>query len=1023
MTTGAPVVAGSGRDILKSIDAFASLHQERRRELLDVCELASFNAGARICSASEPWHALYVVLSGKVRLIDDRSSEAVPLDTLARGAHFGERSILYGEAGSFSADCLAEVTLLKLAKQTFDAFLDAHPDAARSVNEHLSQAALRSFLAGSTIFSSLGPEELTLVAGALKHKSLRAGEFLIREGDTAKELFIVEEGQFRVYRSEAPEEPLAVVRRGEVVGETALLRGLRRNANVVAEVPSTVFVLPGDVFLTLVQSQTQLAASMEALIRQRTSASTEIPAELEPPEAGQVADRLEWIEPPYIPPRRFGLRRGKPALVRQQSVMDCGAACLATVVLHYGKRVSLNRMRELARVGTAGASMLHLVEAAKEMGFETIPVLGTYEHLQKNHLPAIVNWCGYHWIVVHAIDDNRVVVADPAQGIVELRKGDFLANWTLYTIYLRPTERFAQVIESPPALTQFRTYLHPYRRLLYEIALASLTLQIFSLAAPMFTKFVIDDVITKGEQRWLMSALVAMSAITLLQLALGYFRQRILLYVSLRLNVRLLTDFYRQVLSLPIPFFESRKVGDVVTRFEENIKISSFFTGTGLDFFIDTITAFLYLGLMFYYNVQLTLVSLAFVSLHIVNLRLLTPYLQHAYRDVFQKSTEVHSHTIESVQGLRTIKVLGIEHFVRWTWENLFARFTNSLFKTIKYQVVSGLASQLVNHSSAVAILFYGAWLVLQNRLTLGELVAFTVLGQAVSGPITKVVQSWDRLQETLNAVERLNDVYEAKPEIAAQPPANSVVLPALRGTVRFDNVTFRYGPGSKNVLQNISLEIKPGHRIAFVGRSGSGKSTFSKLILGFYRPSSGSIHVDGFLLDSLWLPSLRRQIGVVPPDSFLFRGTIRENICRARPEAAMTEVTRAARLAAAHDFIAALPAGYETMLEEGATNLSGGQRQRISLARCLLQNPRMLILDEATSALDNETERLVMRNLAEAFSGRTILMIAHRLSTVRNADLIAVLDRGNIIETGNHDQLMAQRGMYYFLSTQQLNL
>ena len=1023
MTTGVPTPAASGRDILKSVDTLGSLHEERRRELTELCQLASYNTGTLICSASEAWHALYVVLSGKVRLIDDRSGKATTLDTLTRGAYFGERSILFGEPGPFSAECLTEATLLKLPKKDFDDFLTAHPDAAQNINAHLSQAALRSFLAGSTVFSSLGPQELALVAGALKHKSVRAGEFLIRQGDAAKHLFIVEEGHFRVFRDEAPEQTLAGVGRGEVVGETALLRGLPRNANVVAEVPSTVFVLPADVFLTLVESQNQFASSLEVLIRERSPATTETRTKPEQSAVVRVADRLRWKAPPYVPPAKFRLRRAKPALVRQQSVMDCGAACLTSVALHYGKRVSLNRMRELARVGAAGASMLHLVEASRSLGFEAHSVLGTYEHLQNNQLPAIANWCGYHWIVVHAVHDDRVMVADPGRGIVELTKEEFLANWTRYTIYLRPTEAFAEVIESPPALTQFRGYLNPYRRLLFEIMLASLTLQIFSLLAPMFTKFVIDDVITKGERRWLSSALIAMSAITVLQLALSYFRQRILLYVSLRLNTRLLADFYRQVLSLPIPFFESRKVGDVVTRFEENIKVSSFFTGTGLDFFIDTITAFLYLGLMLYYNVQLTLVVLAFAWLHAVNLRFLTPHLQVAYRDVFQKSAEVHSHTIESVQGLRTIKVLGVEHFVRWTWENLFARLTNAVFKTVKYQAISGLASQLVNHCSAVAILFYGAWLVLENRLTLGELVAFTVLGKAVSEPITKVVQSWDRLQEALNAVERLNDVYEAKPELAPEPSTESVVLPALRGTVRFENVTFRYGAGGRNVLQNITLEIKPGQRIAFVGRSGSGKSTFSKLLLGFYRPTSGKIFVDGFAIDSLWLPSLRRQIGVVPQDSFLFRGTIRDNIARARPQASMKDISWAAKMAAAADFIGALPAGYETMLEEGATNLSGGQRQRISLARCLLQNPRMLILDESTSALDNETEQTVMRNLAEAFSGRTILMIAHRLSTVRNADLIVVLDRGNVIETGNHDQLLAQRGMYYFLSTQQLNL
>jgi ATP-binding cassette subfamily B protein len=741
------------------------------------------------------------------------------------------------------------------------------------------------------------------------------------------------------------------------------------------------------------------------------------PAEEAPP---PPAAELRWQSAEYTPRRRIWRRC---PVIRQQSAMDCGPACLATVCAYYGKRVNLNRLRELARVGTTGASMLHLMRAAREIGFDTIPMLATLDHLRANHLPAIVNWKGYHWVVVYSLDAGHVQVGDPGGGLIRMPIEEFENGWTRYTLYLRPAPAFAGLEESPRTLKQFTPYLRPFRATLFEIGLASLTMQVLALLLPAFTKFVLDDVIVAQHTQWLRTALIALSAAIALQWAAARSRQQLLLLVSRRVNVRLLGDFYRHVLSLPLPYFERRKVGDIVSRLEENTKLTAFFTSTGVEAGIDAIMACLYFGLMLHYNSRLTLVCMAFLGLHIVNIYVVTPRLQQGFRMVFQSGAELHSHTIESLRGLATIRVLGIDHHIRWAWENFFARFANAYFSTLKYSIGSGLASQVSNVAGEVAVLFYGADLVMRNQLTVGGLVAFTVLFQSLTGPLARLVGSWQRVQEALNSVERLNDVYESAPESPDAPGENLIVLPRLNGHIRLEEVTFRYDPESRNVLQNVTLEIHMGQRVAFVGRSGSGKSTLAKLLLGFYAPTSGRVLVDGFDLSDVWLPSLRRQIGVVPQESFLFRGTIRENIVQGKPDAAPADVERTARLADAHEFIARTPLGYETMLEENAANLSGGQRQRIAIARVLLQQPRMLLLDEATSALDNESERRLMQNLEESFSSLTTVLIAHRLSTVRNADLIVVLDHGNIVEQGTHDQLMQRRGLYYVLSTQQLNL
>jgi ATP-binding cassette subfamily B protein len=730
---------------------------------------------------------------------------------------------------------------------------------------------------------------------------------------------------------------------------------------------------------------------------------------------------LEWQQPRYVAARRLPVR-GKPN-VRQQSAMDCGAACLATVARFHGKRVSLNRVREAARVGTSGASMLNIKRAAEAMGFETIPMLATTEHLRANALPAIVNWKGYHWIVVYSIDDRHVTVADPGQGLLRLSLSEFEEGWTRYTLYLQPTPAFGEVEESNPTLKQFTPYVRPYRRILLEIVGASLAIQVLAIFLPVFTKFIVDDAIIGQHTQWLVAALVAMGAVIGLNWAVSLARQSLLLTVAQRINVRMLADFYRHVLSLPLPFFEQRRTGDIISRFEENTKLTSFFTSTGADVLIDTLTAVMYLVLMVHYNARLTALCAAFLVLHILNLYWVTPRMQHVLRNAFQRGAELQSHTIESLKGLRTIRTLGIEPYIRWTWENLFARYTNEYFKTLKYSVASGLLSQFINASGQVAVLFYGAWMVLQGQLSLGALVAFTAFLQGLIAPATKLVGSWQRLQEAMNSVERLNDVYESAPETTAEPGDDHLVVPRLNGFLRFDSLTFRYEPEGSNVLQNVSLQIHAGARVGFVGRSGSGKSTLLKLLMGFYAPVSGRVLVDGFDLSQVWLPSLRRQIGVIPQESALFRGTIRDNIALASPSVPPSEVEWAARMADAHEFIARLPLGYDTVLEEQGSNLSGGQRQRIGIARAILQRPRMLVLDEATSALDNESERRVIANLRQEFAGCTVLMIAHRLSTVRHADLIVVLDHGNIVEQGSHEELMKRKGLYYFLSTQQLSL
>lgn len=1011
---------------LKQIEIFAGLGEEDLDAITKLCELVTVSAKDRICKAGEEEKGLYFILDGSIRLINDRGAGSpIVVDTLREGAHFGEDSLFSDAAARFSiyGEALS-TTLLWLPKDRFIVFRQQRPQIDTAIREYMAHNAMRIFLSRSAIFRHVPDDLLAKLIRVLATKEFKPGEFLIRQGEKGKEAYIVKEGKFKVYADEAPNTITAFVMPGDLVGEIALVKDVRRTRNVVAETAAVALVVPKKEFMVLMSEQEGLSRLVDNLIEQRTAA---LKKEVEKKVEVQAQPRADEVVPPFVvegykQPLKY--RTGRFPAVRQQSVMDCGAACLATVCRYYGKQVSLNQMRELARVGRAGASMLNILRAANELGFETIPVLSTIEHLAASHLPAIVNWDGYHWIVVYKITNKHVVVADPGEGLKKMPREEFIEGWTRYTLFLKPTEKIKRIEESKTTLKQFEPYVKPYRRLIYEIGLASFFIQILNMFLPLFTKFIIDDVIIKQNKQWLFYSMAGMLCLVAVNLIISFCRNNLLLSLSFKVSLLMVSDFYQQLLSLPLPFFENRKVGDITTRFQENENITDFMTNTGVQIFLDMVTAVLYLGLMFYFNVILATIAASLLFLNVFVVYYITPRLQHSYRDSFQKGADSESFLIESLKGWGTIKTLGIEHISRWIWENLYISFTNAYFKTIKYGMISGVLSGLVNNLGDVAVLFIGAVMVLKGSLTIGELIAFTVLVKSVSAPINALVGAWDTFQEALNSVERMNDVLEAKPEVTAQERKEKIEVPALHGHVKFENVTFRYEADAKtNVLQNINLEVEPGQRIAFVGRSGSGKSTLIKLLLGFYRPSSGNIYVDGFELKDIWLPSLRRQIGVVPQQSYLFKGQIWENISKAKPDASRAAVIEAAKLAGAHDFIKSFPEGYDTMLEEQGGNLSGGQRQRICIARMFMQNPHLLILDEATSALDNESERFVQQNIDTVFRDRSVFMIAHRLSTVRNSDLIVVIDKGNILEQGSHEQLMSQKGLYYFLSTQQLSL
>lgn len=713
----------------------------------------------------------------------------------------------------------------------------------------------------------------------------------------------------------------------------------------------------------------------------------------------------------------------KPPSILQQSQMDCGAACMSMICQYYGKRISVNDMRDRVRVGKAGASMANISAAATEIGFEPTMMKSTWDHLVEQELPAIGNWKGYHWIVLYEVTPKYVLVGEPAKGLIKIPKAEFTANWSGYLILLDPTERFSELPESPPQYQRILPYIYKYKMDIFRVFLAAMLLQIMAIFLPLTTSFIIDEIIMKENQAWLNIVFIGLIALLGIRTLLRWIWNEMVLRLGRALSLEIIRDVHAHMLGLTMRFFQDRVSGDITSRFKEHETITRFISNSGIQMISNLLALFLYGAVMIWLNPALTVAAFSLICFNILLVRFISPRIRQLFREYFVQGAETQSHLIESIKGLETIKTIGADTTATWTLGDLFARQANTQLRVQQYARWAQVLTNLINALSTITLLFWGATFVLDGAMSIGAMLAFNLLAYNLYRLIVALVTGWDELQEVFNAIERLGDITQKQLELSPFDPKGELIrLPKVRGAIRFEKITFRYQPDDlENVMQNFSLSIPAGQKVAFVGQSGCGKSTVIKLLYQFYRPNSGTIVVDGFKVEDLWLPSLREHLGLVIQKPLIFNGTIRDNIAIARPGATLEQVQEAARMALADEFIERIPGGYDAMLEEAGSNLSGGQQQRLALARAFLLRPSILILDEATSALDNTTESKVMANIEKAFAGCTILMIAHRLSTIRNCDQIVCLNKGMISEQGTHDELMNKRGIYFHLNEQSL--
>jgi ATP-binding cassette subfamily B protein len=711
---------------------------------------------------------------------------------------------------------------------------------------------------------------------------------------------------------------------------------------------------------------------------------------------------------------------GKYACVRQHDLVDCGAAALATVALHYRRPIGLEQMRDLAGTDRVGTNLLGLLRAAEKLGFAAKGAKGPYEALAQVPLPAVAHvkteeGLG-HFVVLHRVTKNAAVVADPARGVQKLSRDQFCRRWTGYLLVLVPEAKAPPVQAGQAPVSPWQRFLRllaPHTPVLLEAFVCALLLTLLGLSTSYFMQHLVDTVLPHHEGRLLNGLAVGMVLILLFRCLFSLLRQYLVTHVSRKVDLTLIAGYGRHILHLPLRFFEMRRVGEVLSRVSDAAKVREAISGTTLTAVVDGTLVLLLVVVLWLYDWQLALVATAFVPLLVLSAVAHHPAARRLSREAMEKSALFSAHLVEDVSGVETVKAFGAERARAEEGEARLVDLILDLFALQKLGMSMSAVGMLVTALSGIVILWYGGHRVMDGALTIGQLMFFNSLLGYLLGPLERLAAMDLKLQDALVAVDRLYQIMDIEAEARRGP--KKMTFAGGRLGLELQKVCFSYGCRS-NVLEDVSLRIPAGRTVALLGESGSGKSTVLKLLMGYYEPTAGRVRIGRADMRDFDLESLRRRIGLVSQEPFIFNGSVRDNIALGAPGATAEEVTEATRAAGLEEFILGLPERYDTIIGERGANLSGGQRQRLAIARALLRKPDILIFDEATSHLDTATERAIQRNLKTVLAGKTVVLVAHRLSTVRDADLIYVLHKGRVVEEGTHQQLLVREGYYWNL-------
>ncbi len=1006
---------------------FPQEHQERVRSLF---RKVQYDFGDLIVRQGDPADAFYILMTGRARVIKTTArGDEIALNVLRPGSEFGESALLSLEPRSASVRCSSIVEVLRLARDDFAGLIAEFPELRGYLEATQRYRTLHSFLYEFSNFGRLPEPALNQLIHRLATVRFAAGQQILSKGDPAGPMYVVQSGKVRVFDpANNGSRSLAFYREGGFFGELSILNGSPRAASAEAVTDCTLLALPAETLLDLRSQFPEFEKLLdERLAQYQVEGTARVPLDFATemlPADTRVAEKVgpeQAREEEDLGKERPRIR--KFPVVFQIDEMDCGPASLGMICRHFGRKVSLTRIRRLCFTSADGTSLKAICSAATELGLAARALKVSAHNLESMAMPAIVHWEGNHWVVLYDVGPKFVRVADPATGLRRIAREEFEQRWTGYAALFDYTEAFAEAPESKAGIAWLKPFFAGYRTLFLQVFLLAGIVTILQLLFPVFTQMVVDKVIVDNDLALLNVIVVGMVVCLGFMIVSNLAQQYLLSFAAVRIDSAILDFLTRKLLALPLSYFNNRRTGDIQRRLDGARQVRQFVVQQGIGGLLALITGVGSIALMAIYSLKLAAVFLLtapfYGALMYFSVRLLRPI----FSDIEESWGRYSSHQIDAIKGIEAVKAASAEQTFRDAMLNEFLRVANKMFRSSFVVMTYESMIQAVGMFATALFLWVGARMVVGGEITIGVFVAFSSLSLMAFAAVTRTLGIWDEFQLSSVMLGRLDDIFDQEPE-QGHDRSRLTPVPSLEGHIELRGVGFRYGgPESPEILSGINLDVAPGRMIAVVGRSGCGKTTLVKLLAGLLEPTAGTIYYDRVDMHTLNYRDLRRQIGLVLQENHMFDETILRNIAFGDLDPDFDRVLWAAQLANAHDFIMRLPMGYETRIGETGLALSGGQRQRISIARAVYNDPPVLIFDEATSALDSESERAIQQNLSRLMGGRSSVVIAHRLSTIRDADQIVVLEKGSVIETGTHDELMAARGLYFYLSSHQLGI
>lgn len=984
--------------LLRETYIFSRLPAELLERLEGAFSLHVFQAGETVVKRGQPAHGWHIVCSGRARVLERSDAGSTAPLILDRGDTFGDRSLLAAGPSPFTVRAESSLTLLELPRTAFEQLVRQSPDLPPDLPRRIERNAEFEFLKRLRIFSHLTPDQIEEMLDALPRESFAARALVFREDDPGECCYLLRRGRIQLLKHvDASVTRLATRREGELVGEMELLYGTPRIADALVEADAELLVLSRELFDRFMPAggarEMIFQLATERLLQYQNMLSEETAADSAPLPSLSV----EWARVPHrVNARRF-------PFVAETSPVAAGVACLAMLDGFHQREGEWQARLEQLLWERRPDTLLSLSGKIEECGYFTRLVTPRLDQLRHAGLPAIIEDDDGTLAVLFAAGAGGAILANPSRGIRHVALDDFHAHWNGQLLVVMVAGR-------EQSLAPVRSHLSQVA----AMAFLALLIDLFGVGAPLAGKAIVDRVLVDGDLSMLRLLLAGVLVLVAFQLLATALRDYLLAHTTRRVTLSLQRRFLDHVLHLRQSVAASQQIGDLAVRFRENEALAERAFRTGLALVADTAAVVLYLAVLWWLSSASAVIALAFVAAYAAVMAASSPFLRRIGRRSGEARQAVQSHVIEAVSGIQTIKSLAAEAMFSARGRKLMRRWKADEFRANRLTVSVELVGAVLHLAAIAAILGAGAHLAVAGTATTGDILASLGLFGAMIVPLNGLIESRDGLRGIRSTSASLAEIYRLDTEVAPL----ATVPPVIDGHVVFKDVSFRYAGAAEDVLSDINLEILPGRNVAVVGRSGSGKTTLINLLTGLYEPTRGHIYIDHVDIGSIPKRALRRQIGVVEQQPFLFEGTIRDNIAKADPSVPLDRIAAVAAIAGAHEFIEALPDGYETPVGERGTMLSGGEKQRLMIARALLGAPRMLVLDEATSAVDSGTESVIRRNLRHATEGRTTFVIAHRLSTVRDADVIVVLDQGRIVETGAHAELMARRGLYFYLNT-----